>query len=100
VRNDWNTPVHSEDIKAELRKGYKSLAAFEIAKNLPTGSVRDVLRGRAVARTEIAISDALDKPLHTIFPRRYAPPQAGDSSTFVDATTQNEQAHRLSRAAN
>jgi len=91
--------VHSEDIKAALRKGFKSLAAFEIAKGLPTGSVKDVLRGRASAATESAISDALALPLHTIFPRRYAPPIGADSSTFVDSTPQNGDAHRLSRAA-
>ena len=51
--------IHKEDVKAALRKRYRSLAAFERAQCLPAESVADVLRGRSVKRTAQAIADAL-----------------------------------------
>lgn len=62
---------HPEDIKAAIRKQFGSLRAFEEAKELPSQSARDVLRGRAVRRTAIAISEALDVPLDDLFPGRF-----------------------------
>jgi lambda repressor-like predicted transcriptional regulator len=66
--------MHREDIKAALRKKFKTLTAFEQVKSLPVGSVKDVLRGRAVSRTEKAISEAIGVPLAEIWPSRYSAP--------------------------
>lgn len=53
------TIQHPEDIKAAIRKRYRSTAAFETAKGLPKSSVRDVLRGKASERTATAIAEEL-----------------------------------------
>lgn len=91
-------PIHREDMKAGLRKQFGSLLAFERAKGLPEGSAKDVLRGRAVAQTERAISEALGKPLHRLFPQRYETPEQGESSAKVDDSGQSESAHLVSRS--
>lgn len=54
---------HPEDIKAALRKRYRSVAAFEREKGLPAKSVTEVLRGRKSARVSTAIEAALIEPL-------------------------------------
>lgn len=59
-------PLHPENIKAELRKKFGTLRAFERAKGLPTASTVDVLRGRAVTRTAKAIAVELGVPLNLI----------------------------------
>ncbi|MGH7027338.1 helix-turn-helix domain-containing protein [Brevundimonas sp.] len=91
--------VHKEDIKGALRKRYGTLIAFEQAHDLPTQSVKDVLRGRASARVEQAIADDLELPLHRLFPGRYVAAQAGDSSLKRDNKRTKRNAHRLSAEA-
>lgn len=86
--------MHREDIKAALRKAYGSLSAFEAKANLPRGSAKDVLRGRAVRRTADAIAIALGEPIDTVFPGRFV-----GESTKVDSTRGKADTHRLSRAA-
>lgn len=81
---------HREQIKAALRMKFDTLLAFERAKRLPSGSVKDVLRGKASARTERAISKALNTPLHVLFPRRYG----SNQSTKVDNTSPGAVTHR------
>jgi lambda repressor-like predicted transcriptional regulator len=56
-------PLHREDIKAELRKRFGSVAAFEREKNLPNKSVHEILRGRKSARVAAEIEKALTQPL-------------------------------------
>lgn len=51
--------LHPEDIKAVIRKRYRSMAAFERAEGLATGSVTEILRGRASARTQVAVERVL-----------------------------------------
>lgn len=51
--------VHPEDVKAAIRKRYRSLAAFERAHSLARQSVTEVLRGRPSARTQKAIERLL-----------------------------------------
>lgn len=46
---------HPEDIKAAIRKRYRSLLAFERAHGLTDRSTTDVLRGRPNARVERAM---------------------------------------------
>lgn len=55
--------MHREDIKAELRKRFGSVAAFERVKHLPEKSVTDLLRGYRSARVERAIIDAISTPI-------------------------------------
>lgn len=63
--------MHPEDIKAALRKEFGTVKAFEAAHGLPADSVRDVLRGRSVRRTAVAIAESLKKPVGTLFPGRF-----------------------------
>lgn len=88
--------MHKEDIKSVIRKRYGTLTAFEAKRSLPTGSVKDVLRGRSNARAENEIAVALKRPLHDLFPRRYG---RCDSSTKVDSSASKSGLHRLSAGA-
>ncbi len=54
--------MHSEEIKAELRKRFGTVFAFEDAANLPRKSVSDFLRGRSSRRVRDAILAAIDLP--------------------------------------
>ncbi|MDP2258099.1 MAG: helix-turn-helix domain-containing protein [Caulobacter sp.] len=85
--------LHREDIKAALRKRHGTLVAFEVKRSLPRGSVKDVLRGRAVSQTERAISADLKIELHRLFPRRYDA-KASSRSAKVDNTSQKRDAQR------
>lgn len=51
--------MHKEDVKAAIRKRYRTIGAFERAENLTKNSVVEVLRGRASRRTELAIERVL-----------------------------------------
>ena len=51
------------DIKAEIRKRFKSLAAFERTFGLPEKSVTDVCRQRASSRVEQAIKLVITRPV-------------------------------------
>lgn len=90
VKVDAQVEWHREQIKAALRMKFATLLAFERAKRLPSGTVKDVLRGKASARTEKAIAKALNAPLHLLFPHRYGPTK----STKVDTTRAEAGAHR------
>lgn len=79
--------VHPEDIKAAIRKRYRSLAAFERAENLARQSVSEVLRGRPSAPTEAAIVRVLREEGVT-----------GESIIPVDSVTAAAP-HRLSAEA-
>ncbi len=83
--------MHPENIKAALRIRYGSLKAFEAAKNLPAGSVWDVLRGRAVRRTAEAMAKELGLPVTTVFPGRFL--------NSPDNTSRKPDSHRLNRQA-
>jgi len=51
--------MHPEDIKAELRKRFGTVLAFEDAANLPRKSVSDFLRGRSSRRVRDAIDETI-----------------------------------------
>lgn len=63
--------LHPEDIKASIRKRHGSLAAFERTRGLPQESVRDVLRGKSVSQTAIAIAEELGVTVQKLFPGRF-----------------------------
>lgn len=52
--------LHPEDVKAEIRKRYGSLAEFERRNGFPPLSARDVLRGKSRSKIAKAIADAID----------------------------------------
>jgi Ner family transcriptional regulator len=74
---------HPEDVKADLRKRYGSIAAFERKLGLPERSVKDVLRGRSRPTVAQAIADALDVHVRYLFPARFESP-IGDNSNEHD----------------
>ena len=80
--------LHPEDIKAELKKRWRTVAAFERAHALPEKSVNDVLRGRASARVSAAIENALTKPV-----------ASAQSETSDGRSTGSETSHRLNAEA-
>jgi len=51
--------THLEDVKAAIRKRYRSVAAFERAEGLARQAVTEVFRGRTSARTVKAIERVL-----------------------------------------
>ena len=51
--------VHPEDIKAAIRKRYRSVRRFEVAEKLARNGVADMLRGRKSRRTEVAVRRVL-----------------------------------------
>ena len=59
------TTLHREDIKAELRKRFGSVAAFERSHDLPEKSVTDLLRGYKSARVQEAVVAAINSPLNS-----------------------------------
>lgn len=61
-----NPPLHREEIKAQLRMRFGSLAKFEQAKGLAKNSVSFVLHGRPILPTAEAIADELDIPVHRV----------------------------------
>lgn len=62
--------LHPVDIKAELKKRYGSVLAFERARGLPFESVRDVLRGRRSRRVAEVIADELGLDMQEQFPEQ------------------------------
>lgn len=51
--------MHPEDIKASIRKRFGTIRNFELSRNLPKGSVHEVLRRRRWARIERAIESVI-----------------------------------------
>ena len=55
------TTIHREDVKAQLRKRYGSLAAFSEARGLLAQQVRDLLRGKSnAAKAAVATELGVD----------------------------------------
>lgn len=51
--------THPEDVKAVLRKRFRTVAAFVEAKGLPKTGVSDLFRGRTSRRVRDAIEEVL-----------------------------------------
>lgn len=84
---------HPEDIKAELRKRYGSIAEFERKTSLPARSVKDVLRGRSRPTIAQAVAKGIDRSVHELFPDRFSESPSGD------AMAKRVRSHRLNCAA-
>lgn len=63
--------IHPELIKARIRIDFGSVEAFEKARGLGHQTVRDVLRGRPVRRTALALAEFMGKPVSELFPGRF-----------------------------
>jgi Ner family transcriptional regulator len=84
------TGPHPEDVKADLRKRFGSIAAFERQRGLPERSVKDVLRGKSRPRIAQAIADALDVHVRYLFPARFQSPIGDNSNATLDVHQQND----------
>jgi Ner family transcriptional regulator len=84
------TGPHPEDVKADLRKRFGSIAAFERQSGLPERSVKDVLRGKSRPRVAHAIADALEVHVRYLFPARFASPFGDNSNADANAHPQND----------
>lgn len=88
--------LHREDIKAKLRKRFRSVTAFEQAMGLPAKSVSDVLRGRSSAATERAIVEELAKQDSRSAKR--AKKRSEQSDISDETSTATAALHRLTTA--
>jgi len=80
--------MHPEDVKAELRKRFSTVSAFEQRYSLPSKSVHDLLRGRASARVEKAIEAVIKRPVSD-----FSKSECSDvSETVAPAHRQNAEA--------
>lgn len=90
---DGTNPPHPEVIKAAIKIKFRTVRAFERAQRLPAYSVRDVLRGRSVRATAMAISDAVGLSVERLFPGRFTPVNGIE----VDTKSQKRDLHRKNR---
>lgn len=72
--------THKEDVKAVLRKRYRTVAAFIEAKGLPKTGVSDLFRGRTSRRVREAIEEVLQDEV---------------DSMKLDASEKRRRPHRL-----
>jgi len=82
------TKMHPEDVKAEIRKRFSTVAAFERRYDLPLKSVHDLLRGRASARVERAVEAVIKRPVSDF-----------SKSEGSDISEKSRRSHRLSAEA-
>lgn len=80
---------HPEDIKAAIRKRYRTVGRFEKAENLAVCAVADLLRGKRSQRTERAVRRVMEDEV------RYGSKQA----IKQDDSSQSAPVHRLNSAA-
>jgi hypothetical protein len=82
------TDLHYEDIKASIRKKWRTLKAFEEHAGLPLGGVNDYGRGKTSARVRRAIEQHLQSLI--------AP---GIPAGIPDVSSESPGKHRLNRKA-
>lgn len=80
--------LHYEDIKASIRKKWRSLSAFEKAHSLPQGGVNDWGRGKTSARVQRAIELHLTSIISPVNP-----------SALPEPNTRKPRNHRLNQEA-
>lgn len=78
--------MHPADVKAALEK--RNLTLSDIARQLgiSRNAVRQALYPLRSERVEKAIAEALELPLHVVFPDRYPPKGDSDHSPRVPKT--------------
>lgn len=69
--------LHYEDIKAAIRKKYRTLNAFERANGLPLDSVHDWYRGRKSKRVQRAIERHLASVINPLGNSEQSDPSTG-----------------------
>ena len=89
MANHSNDPIY---IKATLRKRYGSVAAFERAHGLSHDAVRDLLRGKTVARAADALAAELGSTIHSLFPDRFKSRKRDDNASVGAAHRLNAEA--------
>lgn len=82
--------MHPEDVKAEIRKRFRSLAAFERAFRLPNKSVTDLMRGNRSKRVADAITSVICRPVSDFIQ---------SESSDLGGSGEGDQAHRLNAEA-
>jgi Ner family transcriptional regulator len=96
-RHGW----HREDIKAELRKKFGPISDLSEAWDLDRSAIASALRRpNNSKRVERLISNALQVPLHELWPDRWSP--TGEPLPRFDAAENRqaaESAHRQKREA-
>ena len=65
--------LHPEDIKAALRKKYGTVNSFLAAHNRAASNFNRVLKAPTSIPLERLISEAIEIPLHVIWPDRWLP---------------------------
>lgn len=80
--------LHYEDIKASIRKKYKTLSAFERAHDLPDRSINNLFRGNTSRR----VREAVERHLAGVIA-----PLA--DSELSQSSSPDGAAHRLNREA-
>lgn len=76
--------IDPHDLKAEIRKRFTSLAAFERTFDLPRKSVTDFCRRRPSSRVEKAILSVIRRPVSEF-----------SQSEYSDSSAPIKRAHRL-----
>lgn len=89
----FKTPLHPEEIKAQLRMRYGTLLKFEQIKGIPPKSVTRVLSGTGWLIAAMAIADELGVPLHRVSSHYY------QKLTSPGDTKISSGAHRLNAEA-
>ena len=67
--------MRPEQIKAQLEARGSSIADIAREAGISAQNISTTIRGRKYPRIERLVAEALDKPLHIVFPDRYTPPE-------------------------
>lgn len=86
-------PLHPEEVKSAIRMQYGTLLAFEKAFGLPRETTRDVLRGRASAKTAEAIAEVMGVPVSRILELK------AKKTSEPKHTSRKRDSHRQNEAA-
>jgi lambda repressor-like predicted transcriptional regulator len=66
--------MRPEQIKAQLEARGTSIADIAREADIAAQNISATIRWRKYPRIEQLVAEALDKPLHVVFPDRYQPP--------------------------
>ena len=83
AQREW----HPEEIRAELRKRYKTVRAFAKSVNYALSSVCDVLSGKFLPGVQAAIAATLERSKHELWPHHFNPddtPKRGRHAVLIN----------------